>query len=194
MSFWDTITGNTPGGPVWHGYRIPSASNPTGYDPSGSVGQAIAQLGFGPASTGPFGTNAYNAPMSMQQIQQAMGGVQGSSGAGSQNLQGLYSQLQAQANGQGPNMGAQVARQSGQQNQQQAMGMVAGNRSLSPGLAARLAGQQFTQQGAASNMNAANIGLQQQLAATSQMGQVAGQQQQNQQFNAAQQNAMLQQM
>lgn len=85
--------------------------------------------------------------------------------------QGLADQLQAVANGNGPNTAGAMLQQSTNQNIAQAAGTVANTKGINPALAARLAGQQAGQMQQTSANQAAMLKAQQQLGAMSQLGQ-----------------------
>lgn len=97
----------------------------------------------------------------------------------------LANQLQAQANGQGPNLAALQLAQATNQNNQQAAGAIASQRGMNPALAQRI----ISQQQAMNNQNAAGqsgvLRAQQQLAAESGLGNVLGQQGTEANANAA---------
>ncbi len=88
----------------------------------------------------------------------------------------LAAQLQAQANGQGPNIANLQLQQATNQNNQQTAGAIASQRGMNPALAQRI----ILQQQAMNNQNAAGqsgiLRAQQQLAAQGQLGNVLGQQ------------------
>lgn len=92
------------------------------------------------------------------------------------NQAALAQQLQAQANGQGPNIANLQLQQATNQNNQQAAGAVASQRGMNPALAARL----IQQQNASNNQTAAGqsgvLRAQQQLAAQQGLANVYGQQ------------------
>lgn len=97
----------------------------------------------------------------------------------------LANQLQAQANGQGPNLAALQLQQATNQNNQQAAGAMASQRGMNPALAQRI----ISQNQASNNQNAAGqsgvLRAQQQLAAESGLGNVLGQQGTEANANAA---------
>ena len=87
----------------------------------------------------------------------------------------LMNTLQAQSNGQGPSLAAQQASQVGQQTDQQVMGMLASQRGLNPGMAARMAGNQLASANAGTTAAAANARLAEMMQARGLLGQVSGQ-------------------
>lgn len=92
-----------------------------------------------------------------------MEGIQG-------GQQGLVQALQAQMNGQGVNLGQTQLQQGLNQNNQQAAGLIAGQRGLSPQLAARQILQNTAQNNQASSNQAAQLGQKQQLGAQAELG------------------------
>lgn len=104
-------------------------------------------------------------------IQQARAGMQPIQ----ENQNALAQMLLAQAQGQGPNPAQAMLNQATNKNIQQAAGMVASQKGVNPGMAARFAGQNA----AMANQNAAGQGAvmraQQQLAAQGQLGGLYGQ-------------------
>jgi hypothetical protein len=98
----------------------------------------------------------------------------------------LAKQLQAQANGQGPNPALAQLQETTQANGQNAAGLVASQRGMNPGLAARLASQQQVEANQKAAGQGATLAAQQQLSAEQGLASVYGQQE-----NAASQNASV---
>src|SRR5579862_6049586 len=99
-----------------------------------SVGRAANNVGFGAPASGPFAASNYQAAgqgvLSPDAQAAALGQVQQTPGADMSNLQGAYGNILSgynlfaqQANGGGPDLAAQEARQAGQQNESQALGL-----------------------------------------------------------------------
>jgi hypothetical protein len=166
-------------------------------------------------SGGTFGTGSYQGAYTPQQMQSDLGMVQKAQVAqldptqqaqARAAQQGLLAQFQAQASGQGPSLAQMQLQQATDRNAANAMGLIASQRGLNPGLAARLAGQNaanINQQAAGQSAMARlaeQYQAQQGLAGLS--GQMRGQDlelagqnaqlaQQSGQFNASQYNQML---
>lgn len=162
-----------------------------------------AQYGIDAPNSGPFQLGNYQGGASYGAAQQnadlaRLRMMDPNADAQSRAAQsGLLRQLQLQASGQAPSLAAMQAQQAGQANQAQALGMLASNRGLNPGMAARMAGQQLGTMGAQTAAAAAQARLAEQMQAQGLMGQVSGQMRGQDmagtQFNASAYDQALQQ-
>lgn len=166
--------------------------------PGSTAQNVLGNAGFAPQTSGTFGTGSYqgaNQGVLSPQAQQAMlAQLQSSAGPGVAGLASTMAGYQGLANGTGPNLGQQQAQIAGQQNEQQALGLLSSQRGLNPGMAAKMAANNLASTGAQTTSAAATAGLQGQMTGLQGMGQTAGQQVQNSQFNAGQYNALLTQL
>jgi hypothetical protein len=158
-------------------------------DPNDFLGQLPAATGLAEQKGGPFGVDTYgSAPGAVDKVHTAQGY--------DPNLfAGLRGQLEGQANGTAPSLAGMQARAAGDQNAKQFLGALAGAGGMNPGMAARLAGQQFAQVGQGTANAAAQARLEEQHQAQGLLGQLgsteAGLQQANNQFNTEAYNRQL---
>jgi hypothetical protein len=142
---------------------------------TGAVGAPMTEAGTGLTTQNQFQANAPD-----------ISAQEGNYTAANAGQNALASALTNQANGQGPNPALAQLNQTTQQNGQQAAGLVASQRGLNPGEAARMGQQGQIQANQQAGGQAATLGAQQQLSAEQGLASVYGQQE-----NAASQNASV---
>ena len=162
----------------------------------GSIGSTIFGNGEDPGMLGGIlGTSSYKprtftadpnafkneyAKGNQEQLAAALQGSQGRMGAlgqedpfRNQQLQ-LANALQAQAYGTGPSIAQNQLKQATQQNIANMQGAIASNRSVNPGLAMRMAGQNTGMLNQQAELNAADLALKEQQMGQQQLGNVLG--------------------
>jgi hypothetical protein len=164
----------------------------------GSWAQDIIGIGN---SEGTFGTGGYQGAYTPEQMNGDLAMVHQAQGAQVDPVQqaqareaqmGLVRSLQAQAAGQGPSVAQQQLQQGTDRNMAGALGLVASQRGMNPGAAARLAGNQLAGINQQAAGQATTARLQEQLAAQQGLAGVSGQMR-GQDLDMAGQNAQLSQ-
>lgn len=164
-SFTDMLAGYDPTRAATSGYNtIPAQSDFANQDFKNALAQQQQNAGM------MFAPGAGGAPSFAQ-------GLMGNYNQAQGQQQNLINNLQQQAQGQGP--GAQLSHnfmnQAMNQNAANAMGLASSQRGISPGMAARMAGQNSAAMNAQAVGQGANMNLQQQLGAQQQLGNVLNQ-------------------
>lgn len=149
-------------------------ANPFQYGLAGLLGGANTFSAAAPQNNIQVPTQNYAPGITQAQQAALQGNAQGNATAGQQGA--LAQRLLAMANGTGPSLAQNQLQQATQSNITQQAGLMASQRGLNPGLAAR----QIAEQGAAANQGAAaqsaQLRLQEQLGATGQLAGALGQQ------------------